>query len=141
MPIAGDKDYAQAPFTTVYLPSEQIHHYGDACMFVSGLIEIGISLFEDNLWAACDSLLGFGTKLKGKDKREYQNKCQKFADKYMDGDLKKLTYCMKDVYNWKEWLDIQREYKDVDYTQVLEQQNNVNPVQELSCANGQCEVL
>lgn len=141
LPIAGDKDYAQAPFTTVYLPSEQIHHYGDACMFVSGLIEIGISLFEDNLWAACDSLLGFGTKLKGKDKREYQNKCQKFADKYMDGDLKKLTYCMKDVYNWKEWLDIQREYKDVDYTQVLEQQNNVNPVQELSCANGQCEVL
>ncbi len=38
----------------------------------------------------------------------------------MDGDLKRLTYCMKDVYNWKEWLDMNREYKEVDYTNVIE---------------------
>jgi len=141
LPIAGDKDYAQAPFTTVYSPREQIQMYGDATMFVSGLIEIGLSLYEDNLWAACDSLLGVGKKIKGKDKKEYQDKCQKFANRYMEGDLKRLTYCMKDVYNWKEWLDMKREYKDVDYTQVIEKENNVNPVQEVACAGGKCDII
>lgn len=141
LPIAGDKDYAQAPFTTVYLPSEQIQHYGDAAMFVSGLIEVGLSLYEDNLWAACDSLLGVGQKVKGTEKKAYKDRCQKFADKYMDGDLKRLTYCMKDVYNWHEWLDINREYKEVDYTNVIEEQNNVNPVQEVACAGGKCDII
>jgi ribonucleoside-diphosphate reductase alpha chain len=141
LPIAGDKDYAQAPFTTVYLPSEQIQHYGDAAVFVSGLIEIGLSLYEDNLWAACDSLLGVGQKIKGSEKKEYKDRCQRFADRYMNGDLKLLTYCMKDVYNWKEWLDMNREYKEVDYTNVIEEQNNVNPVQEVACAGGSCEII
>ena len=140
LPIAGDKDYAQAPFTTVYLPSEQIQHYGDAAVFVSGLIEVGLSLYEDNLWAACDSLLGVGQKIKGSEKKEYRDRCQRFADRYMNGDLKLLTYCMKDVYNWKDWLDMNREYKEVDYTQVIEEENNVNPVQELSCSGGACEI-
>jgi ribonucleoside-diphosphate reductase alpha chain len=141
LPIAGDKDYAQAPFTTVYLPSEQIQHYGDAAVFVSGLIEVGLSLYEDNLWAACDSLLGVGQKIKGSEKKEYRDRCQRFADRYMNGDLKLLTYCMKDVYNWKEWLDMNREYKEVDYTNVIEEQNNVNPVQEVACAGGSCEII
>ena len=140
LPIAGDKDYAQAPFTTVYLPSEQIQHYGDAAMFVSGLIEIGLSLYEDNLWAACDSLLGFGQKIKGTEKKEYKERCQRFADKYMNGDLKLLTYCMKDVYNWKEWLDMNREYQEVDYTQVIEEENNVKTEQEWACSGGSCEI-
>ena len=140
LPIAGDKDYAQAPFTTVYLPSEQIQQYGDAAMFVSGLIEVGLRLFEDNLWAACDSLLGFGQKLKGREKKEYLERCQRFADRYMDGDLKRLTYCMKDVYNWKEWLDMNREYKDIDYTNVIEEQNNVKSEQEWACGGGACEI-
>jgi ribonucleoside-triphosphate reductase len=140
LPIAGDKDYAQAPFTTVYLPSEQIQHYGDAAVFVSGLIEVGLSLYEDNLWAACDSLLGIGQKIKGTEKKEYQERCQKFADKYMNGDLKLLTYCMKDVYNWKDWLDMNREYKEVDYTQVIEEENNVKAEQEWACSGGSCEI-
>jgi ribonucleoside-diphosphate reductase alpha chain len=141
LPIAGDKDYAQAPFTTVYLPSEQVQHYGDAAMFVSGLIEIGIQLYDDNLWAACDSLLGVGQKIKGTEKKSYKDRCQKFADKYMDGDLKRLTYCMKDVYNWHDWIDIKREYKEIDYTNVIEKENNVNPVQEVACAGGKCDII
>lgn len=140
LPIAGDKDYAQAPFTTVYLPSEQIQHYGDAAVFVSGLIEVGLSLYEDNLWAACDSLLGVGQKIKGTEKKEYKERCQRFADKYMNGDLKLLTYCMKDVYNWKDWLDMNREYKEVDYTQVIEEENNVKAEQEWACSGGSCEI-
>jgi len=140
LPISGDKDFPQAPFTTVYLPSEQVAHYGDASIFVSGLIEVALTLWEDNLWAACDSLLGFGEKIKGNGKKEWKERCERFAEKYFAGDLKQLTYCMKDVYNWKEWVDLNREYQDVDFTNVIEETNNVNPVQQVACAGGKCDM-
>ena len=69
------------------------------------------------------------------------SRCEKFANKYFDGDVKKLTYCMKDVYNWKEWVDLNREYSDVDYTQVIEEVDNVKPEQEWACSGGACELL
>ena len=141
LPISGDKDYPQAPFTAIYLPTEQVRHYGDASLFVSGLIEVALNLWEDNLWAACDSLLGVGAKIKGNGKKEWSDRCKKFSERYFDGDLRKLTYCMKDVYNWKEWVDLSREYKDVDFTQVIEEQNNVKPEQEWACAGGSCELV
>ena len=43
----------------------------------------------------------------------------RFAKKYFDGDLRRLTYCMKDVYNWKFYMDLYDGLK-VDYTQLLE---------------------
>jgi len=141
LPVSGDKDYPQAPFTTVYLPSEMVSHYGDGAVFVSGLIEVALNLWEDNLWAACDSLLGLGVKVKGNGKKDWANRCQKFADKYMEGDIKKLSYCMKDVYNWKEWVDIKRSYSSVDYTLCLEEHDNTKLEQELACAGGSCEII
>ena len=47
---------------------------------------------------------------------------------------------MKDVYNWKEWVDLNREYKTVDYTNVIEEEDNVKPEQEWACSGGACEV-
>ncbi|HAT66838.1 MAG TPA: recombinase, partial [Flavobacteriaceae bacterium] len=49
LPITGDKDYPQAPFTAIYLPSEQVRQYGDGSLWVSGLIEVALDLWEDNL--------------------------------------------------------------------------------------------
>jgi ribonucleoside-diphosphate reductase alpha chain len=141
LPVSGDKDYPQAPFTTVYLPSEMVSHYGDGAVFVSGLIEVALNLWEDNLWAACESLLGLGDKVKGNGKKTWAKRCQKFADKYMDGDIKKLSYCMKDVYNWKEWVDIKRSYSSVDYTLCVEEHDNTTPEQELACSGGVCEII
>ena len=141
LPITGDKDYPQAPFTTVYTPNEQVKHYGDASLFVSGLIEVALSLWEDNLWAACDSLLGIGQKIKGTEKKDFAKRCKKFADKYFDGDLRKLTYCMKDVFNWKEWVDLNREYQDIDFTSVIEETNNTKAEQEWACSGGTCELV
>jgi len=140
LPITGDKDYPQAPFTAVYLPSEQVGFYGDASLFVSGLIEVALNLWEDNLWAACDSLLGIGARVKGNGKREWVNRCKKFSGRYFEGDLRKLTYCMKDVYNWKEWVDLSREYTSVDYTEVVEEENNIKLEQEWACSGGKCEI-
>ena len=48
---------------------------------------------------------------------------------------------MKDVYNWKEWVDLTREYTTVDYTEVIEQEDNVKPEQEWACAGGSCELV
>ena len=141
LPVSGDKDYPQAPFTTVYLPSEMVSHYGDGAVFVSGLIEVALNLWEDNLWAACDAIIGLGDKIKGNGKKIWQKRCQKFADKYMDGDVKRLTYCMKDVYNWKEWVDVKRSYKPVEYTTCIEEHDNTKPEQELACAGGMCEII
>ena len=141
LPLSGDKDYPQAPFTTVYLPSEMVSHYGDGAMFVSGLIEVALNLWEDNLWAACDGLLGVGTRIKGNGKREWVERCKKFTKKYMDGDIKRLTYCMKDVYNWKEWVDMKREYTAVEYTDCIEEHDNTTPEQEIACAGGACEII
>ena len=141
LPITGDKDYPQAPFTAIYLPTEQVRHYGDASLFVSGLIEVALNLWEDNLWSACDSLLGVGAKIKGNGKKEWSDRCKKFADRYFEGDLRKLTYCMKDVYNWKEWVDLNREFTKVDYTEVVEEENNVKPEQEWACAGGKCDII
>ena len=141
LPITGDKDYPQAPFTAIYLPTEQVRQYGDGSLWVSGLIEVALNLWEDNLWAACDALIGRGKRPKGGSKRNWMSRCEKFANKYFDGDVKKLTYCMKDVYNWKEWVDLNREYSDVDYTQVIEEVDNVKPEQEWACSGGACELL
>ena len=141
LPVTGDKDYPQAPFTTIYLPSEQVAHYGDASLWVSGLIEVALDLWEDNLWAACDALLGVGKSVRGGAKRHWIERCKKFAKKYMDEDIKKLTYCMKDVYNWKEWVDLKREYKEVDFTEATEEEDNVVPEQEWACSGGACELV
>tara|TARA_R110000824_G_C15231618_1_gene678625 strand:- start:6873 stop:9071 length:2199 start_codon:yes stop_codon:yes gene_type:complete len=141
LPVTGDKDYPQAPFTAVYLPTEMVSHYGSGAMFASGLIEVALNLWEDNLWAACDSLLGIGTRVKGNGKREWVNRCKKFTSKYFDNDLKRFTYCMKDIYNYKLWTELSLEYKDVDYTKVVEQDDNTTLEQELACSGGSCEII
>lgn len=143
LPITGDKDYPQAPFTTVYLPSEMVSHYGDGAMFASGLIEVALNLYEDNLWAACDALMA-GMKnpssIKGKAKQMWVFRCLKFALKYFGSDVKKFTYCMKDIYNFKLWTELRREYEDVDYTQVLEEYDDTTLEQALACSGGNCEI-
>lgn len=48
----GDKDYAQAPFTSVLNTEEIVKKYGDASIFMSGLIVDGLHYFNNDLWAA-----------------------------------------------------------------------------------------
>ena len=72
---------------------------------------------------------------------ENVNSKVKFANRYFDGDIRQLTYCMKDVYNWKEWVDLNREYKTVDFTKVIEEEDNVKPEQAWACAGGSCDII
>jgi ribonucleoside-diphosphate reductase alpha chain len=138
IPQSGDKDYPQAPFTTVLTSREIVKEYGDAALWCSGLIELGLNAF-DNLWAACDYItLNQETDKDGDDKKLFSLKMRRFAKKYFDDDIKRLTYCMKDVYNWKIYTDLYDSFSKVDYTQLMETEDNTIGIEEISCAGGAC---
>ena len=139
IPQSGDKDYPQAPFTTVYTSREIVKEYGDAALWCSGLIELALNTFDDNLWAACDYVtLNQAHKDHHESKLKFVTKMKNFAGKYFDGDIRRLTYCMKDVYNWKLYCDLFNTFKKVDYTQLVETEDNTAGIEAVSCAGGAC---
>jgi ribonucleoside-diphosphate reductase alpha chain len=139
IPQSGDKDYPQAPFTTVYTSREIVKEYGDAALWCSGLIELGLNAFNNNLWAACDYVSLNQTKeTDDANKLKFMTKMTNFASKYFDSDLRRLTYCMKDVYNWKIYCDLFNGFTKVDYTQLSELEDNTAGIEEISCAGGAC---
>jgi len=139
IPQSGDKDYPQAPFTTVYTSREIVKEYGDAGLWCSGLIELGLNAFNNNLWAACDYItLNQDSEKDSEDKKLFAIKMRRFSKKYFDDDYRRLTYCMKDVYNWKIYTDLCGSFSKVDYTQLLETEDNTVGIEEISCAGGAC---
>lgn len=136
---SGDKDYAQAPFSEILLPSEMSKMYGDGFIFASGLITEAKDLFDDNLWVACDAILGI-VKVKGSTKQNFVERAKKYAERYLDGDLKKLTYCLKDVDNYKYYVDLKREYQPVDYDLCVEEEDNTDLEAVIACAGGTCSI-
>jgi ribonucleoside-diphosphate reductase alpha chain len=157
IPESGDKDYTQAPFCNVLTSREIVKEYGEASIWCSGLIELALQGFEKNLWTACEyllkdkwqdaydgnarSMIEFKSQIMlANSKLEFFQRAQKFAEKYFEGDVKRLTYCMKDVYNWKLYCDLERDFKHVDYTTMIEEQDNTKPEQEIACAGGACSI-
>jgi ribonucleoside-diphosphate reductase alpha chain len=139
IPQSGDKDYPQAPFTTVYTSREIVKEYGDAALWCSGLIELGLNAFNNNLWAACDYVsMNQAKENDSTDRLLFVTKMKNFAGKYFDGDIKRLTYCMKDVHNWKIYCDLFDSFQKVDYTQLSETEDNTTGIEEISCAGGAC---
>ena len=166
LPISGGKNFQQSPFDTIYTPTELVKMYGDGSVMASGLIVDGLHAFDSSLWTACDVVLGMIPldkpehpneeipKVISLDKsRKYDQeladwelktdwirRAKQFADRYFDQDIKQMTYCLKDVNNWKYWCDLQREYKDVDYTEMVEEEDNTRVEQTIACAGGKCDV-
>ena len=139
IPQSGDKDYPQAPFTTVYTSREIVKEYGDAALWCSGLIELGLNSFNNNLWAACDYVsMNQAKETDDEHKLRFVMKMKNFASKYFEGDIKRVTYCMKDVYNWKIYCDLFDSFQKIDYTQLSETEDNTAGIEEISCAGGAC---
>ena len=156
LPHSGDKDYPQAPFTAVYTSREIVKEYGEPALWTSGLIELALGCFDSNLWAACDFCLieqqriSASESVNGSRGKEYMNLGKKFefvermnryAKKYFDDDLKRLTYCMKDVYNWKLYCDLNQSFQAVDYTTMIENEDNTKLEEEIACAGGSCDII
>ena len=159
LPSSGDLDYAQAPFATVLSPNELIREYGDASVFASGLVVDGLHAFDNNLWKACDTVLGVGVNLDDAmiepsypqtrnykalseyfahkeeyegfyAKKEWVRRVQQFANRYFDDDVRKTTYCLKHVSLWKTWCDLKREYKDINWIDQIEEQREYKNIDE-----------
>lgn len=185
IPMSGDKDYPQAPFTAVFTPNEIVREYGDASVFASGLIVDGLRAFDDNLWAACDCAMGIGEilnieRLRDKIKGDYETngtqwrdeglspdspdkllnawlrhnvdnynkkvdwvrRAKQFATRYFQDDVRKMTYCLKDVVNWKKWCDLSREYVDIDWQNCFEDDGGnieMGGAGE-ACSGGKCDL-
>ena len=142
IPNSGDKDYPQAPFCAVPYPNDILREYGAGSFFASGIIEQALHSFPTGLWAACDCLLGVGEPLHEANlvKQNWATAAIKFADSHFDGDVRTMTYCLKDVYNLKLWEKLSQEYRDVDWTLMSEIEDNVDFQQDSACAGGSCEM-
>lgn len=142
IPNSGDKDYPQAPFCAVPYPSDILREYGAGSFFASGIIEQALRSFPTGLWAACDCLLGVGEPLHETNmvKQDWAKAAIKFADSHFEGDVRSMTYCLKDVYNLKLWEKLSQEYCDVDWTTMSEAEDNVDFQQDSACAGGSCEM-
>lgn len=161
LPASGDLDYVQAPFSTVLTPNELVKEYGDASVFASGLIVDGLHAFDNNLWRACDTVMGYGEDIElSKDEPQYPKKrnnkeladyfikkeeydewfnkidwirrVKQFSERYFEGNAKKATYCLKHVSLWKTWCDLKREYKEVNWEEIKEDVQEYENVDEMS---------
>lgn len=78
------------------------------------------------------------------EKMDWLRRAKQFADRYFDKNIRQMTYCLKDVYNWKVWCDLKREYKEVDWDNIIESEEflvDVNTLGAQACAGGKCELF
>jgi ribonucleoside-diphosphate reductase alpha chain len=162
LPEGGDLDYPQAPFTAVWTAEEILREYGVGSLFASGLIVDGLHAFSDDLWGACDAVMGRGAPLdmpqlsaapsdeafrkyqKDVDvvlaKKDWVRRAHKFAQRYYGGDVRRMIYCLKRVHNCKLWEDLKREYVPVDYSLMLENTDTTKLTETVACAGGKCDI-
>lgn len=144
----GDRGYVQAPFTEVFTTEQIFEMYGSGALFASGLIVDGLHAFNNNLWLACDTLMGYGEELGENDdsatllKRDWIRRATKFAKNYFDNDIANMTYCLKDCYNRHRWDDIVRNMQGIDFSVELGKQVYIDAdsMAGAACAGGGCDI-
>ncbi len=144
----GDKDFNQAPFTSVLTLDEIVKEYGKGSLFASGLIVDGLHYFNNNLWLACDSIVKkedyplTGTREEVLLKKYWLQRAKKFAKNYFKGDLKRMVYCLKDVHLFHKWETVTRQFKEVDFGKILKQPEykDVGEFGAQACSGGACEI-
>lgn len=143
----GDKDYVQAPNTSVLSAQELLDKYGDATIFASGLIVDGLHYFDDNLWSACDAVKDKNFKIIGNReevllKKDWVRRAKQFSKNYFKGDVSNMVYCLKDVHLFYKWCKITKVFKDVNFEEILRQPNyiDVSSTAAQSCSGNACEI-
>ena len=143
----GDKDFNQAPFTSVSSLEEIVSNYGKGSLFISGLIVDALHYFNNDLWAASDlvrdnSIPLTGTREQVLLKKYWLSRAKKFANNFFDGDIQKLIYCLKDVHLLHKWELINREFFPVDFGAILGRPTyqEVSNFAAVACSGGSCEI-
>jgi ribonucleoside-diphosphate reductase alpha chain len=143
----GDKDYAQAPFTSVLNTNEIVSKYGDASIFMSGLIVDGLHYFNNDLWMAVKLIMDpklplAGTRSDVLLKKDWLRRVKQFSNNYFNGDMDMTIYCMKDVHLFHKWVKIKRRFQLVDFVTLLQQPDyvDVSTTAAIACSGGMCEI-
>jgi len=143
----GDKDFNQAPFTSVLNLDELVETYGKGSVLASGLIIDGLHYFNENLWLACDTLLDdsivvSGTREQVLLKKYWLSRAKKFAKNYFKGDLTRMIYCLKDVHLFYKWETITRQFREVNFGEILDkpQYKDISDFAAQACSGGSCEI-
>jgi ribonucleoside-diphosphate reductase alpha chain len=146
--LFGDKDYAQAPFTSVLRTQGLVDKYGDGVMFMAGLIVDGLHQFNEDLWLATTHILDKNIPLSGSRdqvllKKDWLKRVKQFSKNYFKGDLNKTVYCMKDVHLWHKWNTISRNFKLIDYPSILTKPNftAIDTMGAIACSGTSCEIV
>lgn len=77
-------------------------------------------------------------------KIDWIRRANQFSVRYFGGDRRKMTHCLKHLYSFKLWLDLTREYKEIDWVTVVENEEEFVSADTLAaqgCAGGKCEFL
>ncbi len=142
----GDKDFNQAPNTAVISAKEMVDKYDTAAIFASGLVVDALNAF-DNLWTACSTAHGFGDDISLESaenamKRDWIRRFNNFANNYLDGDVKKAEYCLKDSYLLHKWNKINKNFNPINWIDDLTEKRytEVDTMGAAACAGGACEI-
>jgi ribonucleoside-diphosphate reductase alpha chain len=75
-------------------------------------------------------------------KLDWTRRFAQFADRYVDGNKRKCSHLLKYVSLWKQWIDLKREYVDVDWSLALEENHeiDVSTMGGEACAGGKCDL-
>lgn len=145
--LFGDKDWNQSPNTSVLNFEEITNKYGRGALFASGLIVDGLHYFNGNLWEACDSVLNRETPINGTReqvllKKHWINSAKRFSKNYFKKDNQKMVYCLKDIHLLHKWEDINRKFKEINFTEILTEPHfvDINTMGAMSCYGGSCEI-
>ncbi|HRI29011.1 MAG TPA: hypothetical protein PK715_13205, partial [Chitinophagales bacterium] len=145
--LFGDKDYVQAPFTSVLNSQEIIDKYGEGAMFMSGLIVDGLHYFNGDLWEALSYITDDKKPLIGRRdqtllQKDWIRRVHKFAKNFFKGDLNTTIYCMKDVHLWHKWHVVNRNFKLIDFNEILTKPRYVDAAElaAVACSGGSCEI-
>jgi len=126
LPRTGDKIYNQAPFTSVLSEQQLVEKYSSGAILGSGLVVDALEYFT-NLWDACEYILQRDLKLVGTRKelllkRDWLKRAKIFAKRYCKGNLELTTFCLKDIYLYHKWCNVNRvlSQKDIDLSKAPE---------------------
>jgi len=149
----GDKDYNQCPNTSILTGEEILAKYGEASMFASGLVVDALHAFNNNLWEACDAVLHSdpkdekykkltGDRVTVLIKKDIVRRFKQFAKNYFKSNLQEMVYCLKDVHLYHKWRTINRQFKEIDFTEILKKPHyiEIDSMGAASCSGGSCTI-
>lgn len=143
----GDKDFIQAPFTSVSNFEDLVEEYKHGILFASGLVVDGLHYYNNNLWQACATVTDKTIPLSGTKedvllKKYWLSRVKKFSNNFFNGDLQKTIYCLKDIHLYHKWVLINRQFYDVNFSKILNKPkySDVNKFAAMSCSGGACEI-